>query len=144
MLSDMLCDYKGTTHSIWDSSPCCHPAIIIISATANGKPTTPSAVITKSLRNTVSSNSTFNLYQILNQGQHHTHDTYIIFSKTQLYIVATRLELCTYMLYNSKGYIFEGVKSEVVPAQLIQKWLPHTRQRKLFLYKLRPLFYIGR
>jgi len=37
-----------------------------------------------------------------------------------LYIVATRLELCTYILYNnSKGYIlFEGAKPEVVPVQL--------------------------
>ena len=29
----------------------------------------------------------------------------------------TRLELCTYVLYNSKGYIFEGAKSEVVLVQ---------------------------
>jgi len=59
-------------------------------------------------------------------------------------IVATRLELCTYILYNSKGYIFEGAKPELVPVQLVYRSGFHTPDKgSCFSIKLHPLFNAG-
>jgi len=49
-----------------------------------------------------------------------------------------------YILYNSKGYIFEGAKSEVVPVQLIYRSGFHTPDKGSCFYKLHPFFNVGR
>jgi len=62
-----------------------------------------------------------------------------------LYIVATRLDLCTYILYNSKGYIFEGAKSEVSQYNSdTEVASTHQTKGSCCSIKLPPFFNIGR